>query len=66
MSASASEASHSLDQLPAKATLDPRTLLREIAAYREPSRVRSVFELAITGLPFMLLWVAMWAAIDAG
>ncbi len=44
---------------------DPRALLREIAPYREPKPVRSLFEVAVTALPFMLLWVATWAAIDA-
>ena len=47
-------------------TPDPRTLLRDIASYREPNRARSVFELAITAVPFMLLWVLIWSAIDAG
>lgn len=50
----------------APAAPDPRALLKEIAAYREPVPVRSVFELAITVVPFVLLWVAIWASIDAG
>ncbi len=45
---------------------DARALLREIAPYREPKPVRSVFELAITVIPFILLWVATWALVDAG
>jgi len=47
-------------------TLDCRTLIRDLAAYREPNSARSVFELMITLVPFVLLWVLMWAALDAG
>ncbi|CAA9538716.1 MAG: Beta-carotene ketolase [uncultured Sphingomonadaceae bacterium] len=47
-------------------TPDARALLREIAAYRDPSGARSLFELAITVIPFVLLWVLIWAAQDAG
>jgi omega-6 fatty acid desaturase (delta-12 desaturase) len=31
--------------------------------YREPSRARSVIELAVTALPLLLLWVLMWLAL---
>ena len=50
----------------AHVTLDCRTLIRDLAAYREPNSARSVFELMITVVPFVLLWVLMWAALDAG
>jgi omega-6 fatty acid desaturase (delta-12 desaturase) len=43
-----------------------RDLLREITPYREPKTGRSVFELAITAVPFALAWVLMWALLDAG
>jgi acyl-lipid omega-6 desaturase (Delta-12 desaturase) len=45
---------------------DSRTLIRELAAYREPNSARSVFELLITVVPFVLLWALMWVALDAG
>lgn len=48
------------------APIDARRLLNEIAPYREPNSVRSAGEVAITAVPFVLLWVAMWAAIDSG
>lgn len=47
-------------------TPEARELLRELAAYREPNSARSVFELVITVVPFVLLWVLIWAALDAG
>ena len=45
---------------------DPRLLLRELSAYRQPSVPRSVVELAVTAGPFLALWVAMLAAVKAG
>ena len=30
--------------------------------YREPNSTRSSVELAITAVPFVLLWILMWAA----
>jgi omega-6 fatty acid desaturase (delta-12 desaturase) len=50
----------------APAPLDPRALLREIAAYARPATGRSLFELAVTAVPFLLLLVGMWAALSAG
>ena len=49
-----------------RATPNPRTLMRELATYREASSSRGVVELAITVVPFVLIWSAMWAAMDAG
>ena len=43
-----------------------RFLVRDLTAYREPSSVRSVFELLITGVPFVLIWVLMWAVLEVG
>ena len=40
--------------------------MRDLARYREPNPARSVFELAITAVPFVLLWAAIWALLDAG
>jgi omega-6 fatty acid desaturase (delta-12 desaturase) len=43
--------------------LSARDLMQVMARYREPSRARSLFELAVTGAPFVLLWVAAWLAL---
>jgi omega-6 fatty acid desaturase (delta-12 desaturase) len=48
------------------ATLDSRALIRDLARYRDPDIARSVFELVITTVPFLLLWALMWAMLDAG
>lgn len=45
---------------------DPRALTQMLARYREPSSARAVLELVITAAPFALIWVLMWAALDAG
>ena len=45
---------------------DPRTLLREIAGYAKPITARSLFELAVTLVPFVLLLVLMWTTVSAG
>jgi acyl-lipid omega-6 desaturase (Delta-12 desaturase) len=45
---------------------DARALLGDLAPYREPNSARSVFELLITAVPFVLIWVVMWMALDAG
>jgi omega-6 fatty acid desaturase (delta-12 desaturase) len=37
-----------------------------LARYREPSSRRSVGEIAITALPLIGLWVAMWASLSVG
>jgi omega-6 fatty acid desaturase (delta-12 desaturase) len=41
-------------------------LLRDIASYARPATGRSVVELAITLIPFLLLLAIMWWAVDAG
>jgi acyl-lipid omega-6 desaturase (Delta-12 desaturase) len=38
-------------------------LLRILASYREPKWARSVFELVITVVPFVLIWALMWVAL---
>jgi acyl-lipid omega-6 desaturase (Delta-12 desaturase) len=50
--------------LNARAPLDYRTLAPILARYREADGARGLFELAITAVPFVLIWVAMWAALD--
>lgn len=46
---------------------DPaRRWTRLLAHYREPSHARSIFEIAVTLLPFASLWVSSWAAVYFG
>lgn len=52
--------------LPRRPGLDPRALLKEVSAFRQPRHARSVFEIAITATPFALLWLLTWAALDSG
>lgn len=46
--------------------INGRALLKEIARFREPQHGRSLFELAITAIPFGLLWALTWAVLSAG
>ena len=48
------------------ATRDPRAWAPILARYREPNFTRSSLELAITAVPFVLLWILMWAALGSG
>ena len=43
-----------------------RDWIQVLANYREPSQVRSVFELTLTAGAFAGLWVLMWAALGFG
>jgi acyl-lipid omega-6 desaturase (Delta-12 desaturase) len=45
---------------------DARQWTRLLAAYRDPSAARSVFEIAITFLPFIGLWTLAWTAVHFG
>ncbi len=47
-------------------SIDARALLKQVSAFRQPRTGRSLFELAVTALPFALLWAAMWALLSAG
>ena len=40
-----------------------RDLPKALARYRVPDHRRSVFELAITAIPFVALWIAAWVAL---
>jgi len=51
---------------PARTPADSRALANRLGYYRTPNAARSVFELAISGMPFVALWVLMWAVLDAG
>jgi omega-6 fatty acid desaturase (delta-12 desaturase) len=52
--------------LPRTPEIDARALLQEVRPFQKPNGYRSVFELAVTALPFALLWLLTWAALDAG
>ena len=41
-------------------------LFRALLHYREPDQARAVFELAITALPLVGLWVLMWLSLSVG
>ena len=45
---------------------DPMAWPSVLARYREPSCVRSIVELVITAVPFVVLWILMWAALGTG
>lgn len=42
----------------------PRDWVAILARYREPSTLRSSFELAVTVGPFLFLWILAWLALD--
>lgn len=44
----------------------PRPWIRLLAAYRDPSPLRSLFEISVTFLPFAGLWALAWAAVHLG
>lgn len=50
----------------APATIDPRRLMRELQAFRDPRPVRSGWELVITLVPFLALFAGIAVAVEAG
>jgi omega-6 fatty acid desaturase (delta-12 desaturase) len=48
------------------AAIDPQALLRQLAPYRQPQTARSAFEVAVTAIPFILLWALTCLAVQAG
>ena len=50
----------------ARAEAEERAWTTTLAGYREPSRIRSVFELAVTVVPFVTLWGLACAAAAYG
>jgi acyl-lipid omega-6 desaturase (Delta-12 desaturase) len=48
------------------ATCDARAWAPILASYREPNCARSIVELVITAVPFVVLWILMWAALGTG
>ena len=47
-------------------SIDTQQWTRRLAPYREPNLGRSIFEIAVTLLPFAGLWGLAWAAIHYG
>ena len=45
---------------------DLRALTRSLARYREPNNGRSIFEILVTIVPFVLLWLSMWLLFHLG
>ncbi len=43
-----------------------RRAISTFARYREPSHYRSIFEIAVTLVPFVALWALAWAAVHFG
>ncbi|MBL4756390.1 MAG: fatty acid desaturase [Rhizobiales bacterium] len=52
------------DALVANRTAPKGDLLKLLARYRVPSHSRSVFELFVTGVPFIVLWAGAWWALS--
>ncbi|ALI56304.1 fatty acid desaturase [Celeribacter marinus] len=48
---------------PSPAMPEAKEWVRILAGYRDPNVMRSVFELAVTVGPFLLLWVLAWKAL---
>jgi acyl-lipid omega-6 desaturase (Delta-12 desaturase) len=48
----------------AEAPIDAAALTRALATYRDPRLGRSLAELALTAIPLLAIWVAMWAALE--
>src|SRR6187431_598486 len=44
-------------------TGDARDWTPVLHRYREPNHVRSMLEVLITAVPFVLLWILMWASL---
>jgi hypothetical protein len=45
---------------------DTRALWRLLDNYREPNSLRSIFELVITAVPFVVIWAVMWMSLRHG
>ena len=46
--------------------IDARQLLRDLAPYGKPDTRRSVMEILVTAVPFLLLWALIHAALSRG
>ena len=45
---------------------EARTWFQILGPYRTPDVSRSISELLVTAVPFVLLWAMMWAALGVG
>lgn len=45
---------------------ETRSLVHILAGYRTPDGARAIREILVTAVPFILLWLLMWASVDAG
>lgn len=45
---------------------DAKSWNRALSGYRQPRRARSVLELTITAVLYLVLWNGMWASLDVG
>jgi omega-6 fatty acid desaturase (delta-12 desaturase) len=50
----------------ATAAANARALMQALARYRKPSPARSIVEIVITVVPFVVLWLVMWGALHLG
>jgi omega-6 fatty acid desaturase (delta-12 desaturase) len=53
-------------KLPHQPSIDARQLFRDISPFAKPLVARSVWEVLITGVPFILLWALIWALVSRG
>jgi omega-6 fatty acid desaturase (delta-12 desaturase) len=61
-----SESLHLHTALAAHPEIDGRSLLKEVAPFRQPQQGRSLFELAVTAVPFGILWAVTGALLNTG
>jgi omega-6 fatty acid desaturase (delta-12 desaturase) len=54
------------NEKPASAEVSASEWIRILSRYRDPSVVRSTFELIVTAAPFIVLWVLAWAGWEFG
>ena len=54
-----------INSLPMSALFTRRSI-RALSQYREPHHGRSIFEIAVTLVPFAALWALAWAAVHFG
>jgi len=46
--------------------ITPSDLSRTLLRYCEPNARRAIFEVCVTAIPLVLLWVLMWLSLDVG
>ena len=52
--------------MPQQSSIDAPQLLREVSIFAKPLVARSVWEIIVTVVPFVILWAATWAAVASG